>query len=118
MIRLSPVYYTRHWETMLRLFEVFDFPIEERHHNGHWTTFDAPSALLCLHDYPNAPDNPLVPGQAEVAFTSDENPEDILHRLEKAGFDDIHIVEETYGKSLRVGGPDGSRFQVNFFHNP
>jgi len=39
--------------------------------------------------------------------------EDVLARLHAAGYRDAHIIDEAFGRSLRVTDPDGVAVQVN-----
>jgi hypothetical protein len=48
-----------------------------------------------------------------LAFEADEPPEAIMARLRSAGFDPGPIVDENFGRSVRVRDPDGVWVQIN-----
>jgi hypothetical protein len=52
-------------------------------------------------------------GECELAFEADEPLEAVAARLAEAGFPADPIVDESYGRSLRVRDPDGVYVQVN-----
>ena len=68
--------------------------------------------MLCLHSAPGA--NGMASGQTALSFESDEAPEAVADRLTAAGFPDAVILDENFGKILRVSGPDGTPIQINF----
>jgi hypothetical protein len=53
-------------------------------------------------------------GQTALGFESDEDPEAVAARLIEAGFADAIVLDENFGHSVRVTGPDGTAVQINF----
>jgi hypothetical protein len=53
------------------------------------------------------------PGHIELSFEADEPLEDVAERLAAAGFEPAAIVDENFGRSLRVADPDGVLVQIN-----
>ena len=49
----------------------------------------------------------------ELAFEADEPLDDIAERLQQAGFAPEPIVDENFGRSMRVRDPDGVWVQIN-----
>jgi hypothetical protein len=112
MIRLAPVYFTADMGRTADFLAALGFAVESQHRKGDWAELAAPSALLCLHGTPAADDHPA--GDTTLGFDSDEDPEAVAARLAGAGFPDAVVIDENFGHSLRVTGPDGTKVQINF----
>ncbi|MFJ9080649.1 VOC family protein [Streptomyces sp. NPDC102278] len=54
------------------------------------------------------------PGTTELGFTTEEPLEDAARRLRRRGhpYELVELVEENFGRSLRVTGPDGVVVQI------
>jgi hypothetical protein len=113
MIRLAPVYFTGRMDRTVDFLTALGFDIEAKHRNSAWTELGAPNAQLNLHGM-STDGSDRFPGQTELSFESDEAPSAVAERLTAAGFDDAEILDETFGHSLRVSGPDGTIVQINF----
>lgn len=112
MIRLAPVYFTADMNRTGDFLAALGFAVESQHRKGEWAELPAPSALLCLHGPRSDIDHPG--GQTVLGFESDDNPEAVATRLIDAGFPDAVVIDENFGHSLRVTGPDDSPVQINF----
>jgi hypothetical protein len=112
MIRLAPVYYTGDMTRTGDFLAALGFAVEAEHRMGGWAELAAPSALLCLHAEPS--DNGMTAGRTELSFSSDEDPDAVAERLTAAGFTDAVVLDENFGRVVRVTGPDGSGVQINF----
>jgi hypothetical protein len=112
MIRLAPVYFTADLGRTADFLAALGFAVEAQHRKGTWAELAAPSALLCLHT--GKSDTGHRAGQTELSFESDEDPDAVAARLADAGFADAIVLDENYGKILRVTGPDGGTVQINF----
>lgn len=112
MIRLAPVYFTGDMSRTSDFLAALGFAVEAEHRKGGWAELAAPSALLCLHTAPGKYNQ--SGGQVELSFESDEDPDAVAARLADAGFADAVVLDENFGKILRVTGPDGSTIQINF----
>jgi hypothetical protein len=53
-----------------------------------------------------------VPGETSLSCESDEPLEDVQARLRAAGYES-DLIDESFGRSLRVIDPDGAAFQIN-----
>lgn len=74
-----------------------------------WTEF-ASQGVLAVH----AADAASGGGSGtELAFEADEALEAVVERLTTAGFVPGPIVDESFGRSLRVADPDGVAVQIN-----
>jgi hypothetical protein len=112
MIRLAPVYFTGDMSRTGDFLAALGFAVEAEHRKGGWAELAAPSALLCLHTAPGNDDQ--AGGHTALSFESDDDPDEIAARLAEAGFEDAIVLDENFGKILRVTGPDGTQIQVNF----
>lgn len=112
MIRFSPVYFTADLDVCQRFLGVLGLLAAVTHRGGGWAELDAPSAQLCLHA--GVGDDGWLPGQAALSFECDDEPSVIADRLRTAGFLDVQILDENFGRVLRVTGPDGQPVQINF----
>lgn len=112
MIRLAPVYFTGDFARTGDFLAALGFEVEARHRVGNWAELAAPSALLCLHDAPG--DTGMAPGQTTLGFESDDDPDTVAERLVAAGFADATVLDENFGKIVKVTGPDGNPVQINF----
>jgi hypothetical protein len=58
-------------------------------------------------------DEPRRPGDADLSFVTDEPLEPLRDRLVQAGFADAHVIDEAFGRSLRVTDPDGVLLHIH-----
>ncbi|GAA3518839.1 hypothetical protein GCM10022220_69220 [Actinocatenispora rupis] len=79
--------------------------------DGRWVELAAAGGVLGVHDVAHT-DEPRRPGECALSFVADEPLEAVRDRLHAAGHPDAHILDEGYGRSLRVAGPDGAAVQV------
>jgi hypothetical protein len=112
MIRLAPVYFTADMARAGDFLAALGFAVEAQHRKGGWAELSAPSALLCLHS--GLGERGMTPGETSLSFDSDEDPDVVAERLAEAGFADAAVLDENFGRILRVTGPDGSMVQINF----
>jgi catechol 2,3-dioxygenase-like lactoylglutathione lyase family enzyme len=76
---------------------------------GGWVEFAAPAAMLAIHE------DSSKAGACELAFEAQEPLEDVVARLLAAGFAPEPILDENFGRSVRVADPDGAWVQINEF---
>lgn len=79
---------------------------------GGWVDLAGDGGLVGLHAAATA-DAPRTVGETALSFEADEPLEAVLDRLHAAGFADAHVVDEAFGRSLRVTDPEGVEIQVN-----
>jgi hypothetical protein len=113
MITLAPLYFTADAEKAAAFFAALGFTdVVTRSRTRTWVELNAPRALLCLHGGPA--DSGAAHGTTGISFESDDDPHELAARLKAAGYPDAVVVDENFGHSLRVTGPDGTLLQVNF----
>jgi hypothetical protein len=106
------VYFTADMSRAAEFMAALGFAVEAEHRKGGWAELAAPSALLCLHS--GLSDRGMTPGETSLSFDSDEDPQVVADRLADAGFTDAVVLDENFGRIVRVTGPDGSTVQINF----
>ncbi|WP_328392094.1 VOC family protein [Nocardia sp. NBC_00416] len=74
-----------------------------------WTQLDADAGAVGIHDASVSKGRP--PGAVELGFATDEPLETVATRLREAGYTP-ELVEEDFGRSLRLIDPDGVTIQI------
>ncbi|MGW5385882.1 VOC family protein [Nocardia sp. NPDC003963] len=74
-----------------------------------WTQLDADAGAVGIHDAAVSKGRP--PGTVELGFATDEPLEAVAARLGAAGYTP-ELVEEDFGRSLRLIDPDGVTIQI------
>lgn len=80
--------------------------------NGGWVDLAGDGGLVGLHTVAST-DEAHAPGDTGFSFEADEPLEAVAGRLHAAGFPDAHIIDESFGRSLRVTDPEGFGIQIN-----
>ncbi|WP_326698811.1 VOC family protein [Streptomyces sp. NBC_01754] len=74
-----------------------------------WVQLAAGAGAVGIHDAAVSQGRP--PGTTELGFTTDEKLEDVAERLTRSGYDH-RLVDENFGRSIRVTDPDGVVVQI------
>ncbi|WP_326607213.1 VOC family protein [Streptomyces sp. NBC_01799] len=74
-----------------------------------WAQLAADAGAVGIHDANVSQGRP--PGTTELGFATDERLEDIAERLARSGYD-YDLVDENFGRSIRVTDPDGVVIQI------
>ncbi|MFB7308171.1 VOC family protein [Streptomyces sp. NPDC056192] len=74
-----------------------------------WAQLTADAGAVGIHDATVSQGRP--PGTTELGFTTDERLEDIAERLARSEYD-YDLVDENFGRSVRVTDPDGVVIQI------
>ncbi len=107
-MKLMPIRYCADVAASTRFYGALGLPVGPASRSGDWVELPAPAAMLALHVA--GPDDA---GRCELAFETDEPLEVVADRLREAGFPVEALVDEAYGRALRVVDPDGVRVEVN-----
>ena len=110
-MRVVPVRFTADPAAMRRFLEALGLATTVQADSGGWVALDGSGGGVGLHAVASA-DDPRSPGHTDLSFESDEPLEAVRSRLAAAGFE-ADIIDESFGRSLRVVDPDGVTVQVN-----
>lgn len=107
-MKVVPIRYCADVAVATRFYEAIGLRVGAASRPGVWVELPAASGMVAVHqaDGANA-------GGCELAFEADEPLEAVAARLRAAGFDPGPILDENFGRSLRVRDPDGVWVQVN-----
>ena len=106
-MRVLPIRYCADVEASIRFYRALGLELGAATRPGSWVEMPAAAGILALHR------STEHAGDCELAFEADEPLEAVAARLAGAGFATEPIVDESYGRSLRVRDPDGVYVQVN-----
>lgn len=107
-MRVMPIRYCADIEVSTRFYRALGLALGDATRTGGWVELPAAAGALALHRAP-APEA----GECELAFEADEPLEAVADRLRAAGFATGPVLDESFGRSMRVRDPDGVRVQVN-----
>lgn len=106
-MRLLPIRYCADVAASTRFYRTLGLELGASTRPGGWVELPAAAGLLALHQA--AADA----GECELAFEADEPLEAVVSRLTAAGYPTEPILDESFGRSVRVRDPDGVYVQVN-----
>lgn len=112
-LTLMPIVYVRSMANALRFYQVLGLTI--RHEGDTWSELSLGDAVLALHR-----GDPKTSGASPMglAFVSHGPLESLTERLRQSGIDQpLEMVDEAYGRSVRMQDPDGLPIQINE-HDP
>jgi catechol 2,3-dioxygenase-like lactoylglutathione lyase family enzyme len=104
-----PIRYTTDVAALVDFYGAIGLEVDSSSRSGAWVELPAASGMLALHRV----DTPAEAGACELSFEADEPLEKIVERLRAAGFEPEPILDEAFGRSIRVVDPDGVWVQVN-----
>jgi catechol 2,3-dioxygenase-like lactoylglutathione lyase family enzyme len=112
-VKIRPVHFVPEVEDAVRFYETLGLRTAARARTGHWIELEAAGGELGLHDAAVAADGEGRHGLA-LNFISEEPLEVVEERLRAAGFPpEGTVVDEEWGRSLRVRAPDGTPVQID-----
>jgi catechol 2,3-dioxygenase-like lactoylglutathione lyase family enzyme len=106
-MRVLPIRYSSDVEPMTRFYEVLGLRVGSVSRPGGWVELPAEAGTLAIHRGDA--------GRCELAFETDERLEDVAARLRAAGYEPGPVIDEGFGRSLRVRDPDGVWVQINAY---
>lgn len=109
-MKLLPIRYSTNVETSTKFYRALGLQEGTSSRPGTWVELPAEAGVLAIHQA-TSDDR----GQCELAFEAEEPLEQISSRMVAAGFDAGVIVDENFGRSLRLRDPDGAWVQINRF---
>lgn len=105
-MRLLPIRYCADVAESTRFYRALGLDLGAATRPGSWVELPA-TGYLALHKATG------VAGECELAFEADEPLEAVVARLAAAGYPAEPILDESFGRSVRVRDPDGIPVQVN-----
>jgi LDH2 family malate/lactate/ureidoglycolate dehydrogenase len=110
-VKVTPVRFTQDVPAMRRFLVALGLTSTSSSADGGWVSLEAAGGgEVGLHSTATAT-TATPAGSTELAFSTNEPLEVVARRLQDAGFDS-HVVEEPYGRVLRVTDPDGRELEV------
>jgi catechol 2,3-dioxygenase-like lactoylglutathione lyase family enzyme len=106
-MRVLPIRYCADVAESTRFYRALGLELGAATRPGSWVELPAAAGTLALHKTSEGA------GDCELAFEADEPLEAVAARLTEAGYAPEPIVDESFGRSLRVRDPDGVAVQVN-----
>jgi catechol 2,3-dioxygenase-like lactoylglutathione lyase family enzyme len=110
-MKVMPIRYVADMSASARFYGALGLAAGEQSRSGNWIELNGTGGLLALHTVRTSERDER--GHAELSFEAEEPLEAIAERLAAAGFGAGDILDENFGRSLRVTDPDGMAVQVN-----
>lgn len=107
-MKLMPIRYSADVAASVLFYTALGLQVGPVSRPGAWAELAAGPSLLAIHQASGD-----AVGSCELAFEADESLENVRQRLTDAGFTPEPIIDENYGRSMRVIDPDGSWVQIN-----
>jgi hypothetical protein len=108
-MRVVPIRYSADVGAAVRFYRALGLDVGPMSRPGAWAEMPAASGMLAIHEAGGG----ATVGTCELAFEADEPLETVAERLRAAGFEPDAIVDENFGRSVRVCDPDGIWVQIN-----
>ena len=112
-MKVLPIRYSADVEASIRFYRALGLELGAVSRPGAWAELPAAGGVLAVHAAPDA----VHAGTCELAFEADEPLEDIAKRVRDNGFEPEPILDENFGRLIRVRDPDGVVVQINE-HDP
>ena len=106
-MRVLPIRYCADVEASIRFYRTLGLELGSATRPGSWVELPAAAGILALHTTTEHA------GYCELAFEADEPLEAVAARLTEAGYEPEPIIDESFGRSLRIRDPDGVYVQIN-----
>jgi catechol 2,3-dioxygenase-like lactoylglutathione lyase family enzyme len=110
-MKVMPIRYVADMASSARFYAALGLVPGDSSRSGNWTELNAAGGALALHAAASSEQG--IPGRVELSFETTEPLEVLAGRLTAAGFAPEAILDENFGRSLRVTDPDGVLVQVN-----
>jgi catechol 2,3-dioxygenase-like lactoylglutathione lyase family enzyme len=110
-MKVMPIRYVADMAASARFYTALGLVPGDSSRSGNWTELNAVGGALALHTARTSEQD--IPGRVELSFETQEPLEVLADRLAAAGFEPEALVDENFGRSLRVIDPDGVLVQVN-----
>ncbi|MFI7060906.1 VOC family protein [Kribbella sp. NPDC050124] len=108
---IRPLRFTADVDAMRAFLETLGLQARIESERGGWTVLLAGRGAVSLHDAATS-DTGGRPGQTRLTFEA-EDIDELKSTLENAGYDDVTIFDEAFGRVLSVAGPDGTKLWID-----
>ncbi len=108
-MKILAINYATDVEASVRFYKTLGLDLAGEH-DPVWTEMKASGGTFAIHSHGSA--NRPRSG-FEICMVAERPLESIQQDLVSAGFEAGRIVEEDFGRSLRVVDPDGNELQIN-----
>ncbi|MFI5708074.1 VOC family protein [Kribbella sp. NPDC051620] len=98
-------------QTMRAFLETLGLRSRIESESGIWIDMVAGRGMVALHDAARS-DTGGEPGQTRLTFEADDIDE-LKDRLDAAGFEEVSIFDEAFGRVLTARGPDGAGLWID-----
>jgi catechol 2,3-dioxygenase-like lactoylglutathione lyase family enzyme len=107
-MKVMPIRYSADVDAAIRFYQALGLRVDAESRSRQWAELSASAGMVAIHIA-----GPAEAGQSELAFATDEPLEKVVARLTEAGFTPQAIVDEGFGRSVRVQDPDAAWVQIN-----
>jgi hypothetical protein len=114
-MKVMPIRYVADVAASQRFYAILGLDPDLASRSGNWSELVGGGGILALHSQRQAASSPE--SALELCFVTEEPLEALAARLDTAAVDHSGIVDENFGRLLRVTDPDGMVIQVNE-HDP
>lgn len=106
-MKVMPIRYVRDVAASTHFYEALGLRATATQRNRGWTELTGDGGILALHRAAGKG------ADTELSLLASEPLEQVVDRLTRAGFATGPIMDESFGRSLRVTDPDGVSVQIN-----
>jgi len=106
-MKVMPIRYVRDIEAAVRFYEALGLRTTATQRSGGWLELTGDGGILALHRATDEGES------AELSLLASEPLEQVVGRLTSAGFEAGTILDESFGRSMRVTDPGGMSVQIN-----
>jgi len=107
-MKVMPIRYSVDVDAAVRFYSALGLRVGSESRSRQWAELSADAGMMAIH-FAEADEA----GECELAFETEEPLEKVVARLTGAGFAPLAIVDENFGRSVRVQDPDGAWVQIN-----
>ncbi|MCT4351849.1 VOC family protein [Streptomyces sp. Je 1-79] len=109
MLTVLPIRYVADVEASRDFYAGLGLTVRQEPGAAVWVRLTATAGAVGVHAAAVSQGRP--PGTTELGFTTEEPLEEVAQRLERNGYA-YELVEENFGRSVRVTDPDGVVVQI------
>jgi catechol 2,3-dioxygenase-like lactoylglutathione lyase family enzyme len=109
MLTVLPIRYVSDVEASRRFYAGLGLVLDDQASFDVWAELRADAGALGLHDAESSQGR--TPTTVELGLATTEKLEDIARKLSDAGYS-CELVDENFGRSIRVVDPDGVTVQI------